>query len=100
MTPRSAIVGTSRSMPIIATCTRGSGRRQPAVALVGHDAEAAGLGDAEVHAADAHVGAKELGPQQRAARTAVICGTSATSWAVAPSFCSEQRGDLLFASCG
>ena len=38
-------------------------RRQPAVALVLDEAQAAALGDGEVHAADAHVGGEELGAQ-------------------------------------
>ena len=53
------VVGTSRSIPMSATCTRGSERDEPAVALVRDEADRSGRGDAEVRAGDADVGVQE-----------------------------------------
>ena len=60
---RSASLGITFSMPIIAMCTLGSARGQAGVAFVGDQHDRAGFGDGEVRAGDADVGRGELLPQ-------------------------------------
>ena len=67
-TSRSANVGTSFSIPTTVTSTARQRRAHAAVALRLDDAERAGLGDAEVRAADADLGAQEPLAQVEARR--------------------------------
>ena len=59
MSARSSRVGTIRSRPMRATCTRGQGAHQPPVALVRRQADRARLRDREVDAGDADVRGEE-----------------------------------------